>query len=189
MHLNSYFATPEYHTRSLPGEVIFQSTSFSWFSSFVVYSIFSCCLAAKLCLNLLLPHGLQPSSLFCPWGFPGKKYWSGLLSLSPGDLPNPRIKPASPVLAGGFFTTELPGKPYCIQYIEYKIKLSCGSARKESACNVADLGLILKIYNSTSYQLQHSKGQFCLVFSSRSPFCRYEVKLCCANCLVSTTRV
>ena len=33
---------------------------------------------------------------------------------TPGDLPEPRIKPVSPVsaaLAGGFFTTEPPGKP------------------------------------------------------------------------------
>jgi len=27
------------------------------------------------------------------------------------DLPGPRIEPASPALAGGFFTTEPPGKP------------------------------------------------------------------------------
>ena len=30
---------------------------------------------------------------------------------SPGDLPNPGIKPVSLALAGGFFTTEPPGKP------------------------------------------------------------------------------
>ena len=24
-------------------------------------------------------HGLKPTRLFCPWNFPGKKYWSGLL--------------------------------------------------------------------------------------------------------------
>ena len=33
---------------------------------------------------------------------------------SQGDLPNPRIEPvspASPALAGGFFTAEPPGKP------------------------------------------------------------------------------
>ena len=29
---------------------------------------------------------------------------------SPGDLPNTGIKPTSPALAGGFFTTEPPGK-------------------------------------------------------------------------------
>ena len=27
------------------------------------------------------------------------------------DLPDPEIEPAFPVLAGGFFTTEPPGKP------------------------------------------------------------------------------
>ena len=30
---------------------------------------------------------------------------------SPGDLPNPGIKPKSPALAGGFFTTEPLGSP------------------------------------------------------------------------------
>ena len=41
-------------------------------------------------------------------GFPKQKYWSGLLFLSPGDLPDPGIKPGSltsPALAGKFFTT------------------------------------------------------------------------------------
>ena len=45
-------------------------------------------------------------------GFPRQEYWSGLPFLSPGDLPNPGIKPVSPALASGFFTTEPPGKPY-----------------------------------------------------------------------------
>ena len=31
---------------------------------------------------------------------------------SPGDLPDPGIKPESPALTGGFFTTETPGKPW-----------------------------------------------------------------------------
>jgi len=44
-------------------------------------------------------------------GFPRQDYWSGLSFLSPGDLPNPGIEPASPALAGGFFTTEPPLKP------------------------------------------------------------------------------
>ena len=42
------------------------------------------------------------------------KYWSGLPFPPPGDLPNPGIKPkspASPALAGRFFTTEPLGKP------------------------------------------------------------------------------
>jgi len=45
--------------------------------------------------------------------FSRQEYWSELPFPSPGDLPNPRIKPGSPVspeLAGGFFTTESRGK-------------------------------------------------------------------------------
>ena len=38
-------------------------------------------------------------------GFPRQEYWRGLPFPPPGDLPNPGIKPASPSLAGRFFTT------------------------------------------------------------------------------------
>ena len=44
--------------------------------------------------------------------FSRQEYWSGLPFPSPGDLPNPKIKLASLVLTGGFFTTEPPGKSY-----------------------------------------------------------------------------
>ena len=44
-------------------------------------------------------------------GFPRQEYWSRLPVPSPGDIPDPGIKPASPALEGGFFTTEPPGKP------------------------------------------------------------------------------
>ena len=47
-------------------------------------------------------------------GFPRQEYWSGLPFPPPGDLHDPGMEPASPespALAGGFFTTETPGKP------------------------------------------------------------------------------
>ena len=60
-------------------------------------------------------------SLETPWtivcqaplsmGFSRQEYWSGFPFPSPGDLSDPGIKPTSPALAGGFFTTEPPGKP------------------------------------------------------------------------------
>ena len=60
-------------------------------------------------------------SLVTPWtvahqaslsmGFSRREYQSGLPFPSPGDLPDPGIEPSSPALAGGFFTTESPGKP------------------------------------------------------------------------------
>ena len=50
-------------------------------------------------------------------GFPRQEYWSGLPFPSPGDLPDPGIKPAPPALAGGFFTPESPGKPYGVDRV------------------------------------------------------------------------
>ena len=50
-------------------------------------------------------------------GFPRQEYWSGLPLPSPGDPPNPGIEPTSPVspaLAGEFFTSEPPQKPFSI---------------------------------------------------------------------------
>ena len=51
-------------------------------------------------------------------GFWRQEYWTGLSFPPPGDLPNPEIEPgspASPRLAGSFFTTEPLGKPYTEQ--------------------------------------------------------------------------
>ena len=44
--------------------------------------------------------------------FSRQEYSSGLSFPSPGDLPDPGIELASPALAGRFFTTVPPGKPY-----------------------------------------------------------------------------
>ena len=45
-------------------------------------------------------------------GFCRQDYLSRLLFPPPEDLPDPGIEPTSPALAGGFFTTEPPGKPF-----------------------------------------------------------------------------
>ena len=50
---------------------------------------------------------------FLSMGFCRQEYWSGLPLLTPEDIPDPGIKPASPdnpALEGGFFTTGPPGK-------------------------------------------------------------------------------
>ena len=59
-------------------------------------------------------------TLYDPWtvghqappsvGFPRQEYWSGLLFPSPGDLPDPGIKPGSPTLQADALTSEPPGK-------------------------------------------------------------------------------
>ena len=44
-------------------------------------------------------------------GFFRQEYWSGLPFPSPGNIPDPGIKLASSMSAGGFFTTDPPRKP------------------------------------------------------------------------------
>ena len=71
---------------------------------------------AQSCLTLCDPMDVvHQAPLFM--GFSRQAYRSGLPFPPPGDLPDPGIKPvfpASPALAGRFFTTELPGKPQII---------------------------------------------------------------------------
>ena len=70
------------------------------------------------CCYLVISHvGLfaTPWTVACQapqsMGFLWQEYWSGLPFPPPGDLPDPKIEPVSPALAGGFFTTDPPGKP------------------------------------------------------------------------------
>ena len=54
--------------------------------------------------------------------FSRQEYWSGLtFPPPPGGLPDAGIKPTSPALTGGFFTSELPGKSHCSTYWDEKI--------------------------------------------------------------------
>ena len=44
-------------------------------------------------------------------GFSGQEYWSGVIFPSPGNLPNPGIKPGSPTLQAESLQSEPPGRP------------------------------------------------------------------------------
>ena len=46
-------------------------------------------------------------------GFSGKEYWNGLPFPSPGDLPDPGIKPVSPALQEDSLLLEPSGKSIC----------------------------------------------------------------------------
>ena len=69
-----------------------------WF--FVLVSFILTCgggLVTKSCLTLVTPWTVA-SQAPLPMGFSRQEYWSGLPFPSPGDLPNPGIKPESPAL-------------------------------------------------------------------------------------------
>jgi len=74
-------------------------------------------------------------------GFSKQEYWSRLLFPPPADLPDSGIKPASPALAGRFFTIVPRGKP------------------KEA------LHLIASIFGKVSYHYN-----YCLIFAMRGRF-------------------
>ena len=69
-------------------------------------------MSAKLlsCVRLFATPWTVACQASLSMGFSRHEYWNGLPFLSPGDLPDPGIKPASPVspaLAGKFFTTSV----------------------------------------------------------------------------------
>ena len=57
-----------------------------------------------------MSESLQPHAPLS-MGFSRQEYWSVLPFPSPGDLPQPGVKPTSPALAGGFFVSEPQGSP------------------------------------------------------------------------------
>ena len=71
--------------------------------------MYCCCLVTKSCLTFANPWSVArqaPLSM----GFSRQEYWSGLPFPSPGDLPNPGIKPRSLELQADSSPTEPPGK-------------------------------------------------------------------------------
>ena len=58
---------------------------------------------------------LTPQTVVCQaplsMEFSRQEYWSGLPFPSPGNLPNPGIKPWSPTLQADSLSSELPGMP------------------------------------------------------------------------------
>ena len=67
-------------------------------------------LVTKSCPTLMTPWTIAcqtPLSM----GFSRQEYWNGLPFPSPGDLPNPGIKPRSPALQADSLPTEIRGKP------------------------------------------------------------------------------
>ena len=91
----------------------------------ITVCIKSFCLVSKSSLTLFQTFELYVAC-WAPlyMGFPRQEYQNGLPFPPLGDLPNPGIKPMSPVspaLAAGFFTTEPPGKPQMAQYSHLRL--------------------------------------------------------------------
>ena len=77
-------------------------------------SVLTCavlCLVTQSCPTPCDPTDYSPLGSSVPWGVSRQEYWSRLPCPPLGDLPNPEIKPRSPILQADSLPSELPGKP------------------------------------------------------------------------------
>ena len=80
-------------------------------SSLIPSAMCVCMLSCSVMSDFLLPLGLQPTRLLCPWNSPGKNTGVGCHALLQGIfLSQGSNLHASPATAGGFYSTEPPGK-------------------------------------------------------------------------------
>ena len=76
-----------------------------------------CVCSSLSCVQLFMTPWIVTCQPPLSMRFLRQEYWSGLPFLSPGDLPDPRIKPMSPALqvisyiTGRFFSAKPPGIP------------------------------------------------------------------------------
>ena len=73
-------------------------------SDSMLWSVLCCCLVTKSCLTLLQPHGLSPTTLLCPWNFPGKNTGVSCHSLLQGIF----LTGTEPTSCSLFFTGLFP---------------------------------------------------------------------------------
>ena len=67
----------------------------------------------KACLTILWSSWTVAHQAPLSMGFPRQEYWSVLPFPSPGDLPDPGIKSASPALQAGYLLQHHWGSPQC----------------------------------------------------------------------------
>ena len=110
----------------------------------------------------------QKLRLLCPWGFSRQEYWSGLLCPPPGNLPDSGIKPVSPALAGGFFTTSTTWEVQSASRMTIICLFSntCFYVRGLTDTSEAQRG---KVIVPGSHSKKMAKQIRCLLCSSESP--------------------
>ena len=85
--------------------------------------------------TLVMSDSLRLRGLHSPCNSPWPEYWSGSPFPSPGDLPNPGIKPRSPALQEDSLPTKTQGKPKNTGWVAYPF--SGGSFRPRNWTRVS----------------------------------------------------
>ena len=87
-------------------------------------------------------------------GFSRQEYWSGSPFPTPGDLPNPGIKPRTPTLQADSLPSEPPGKPSPLLMQEQNEEVSA------SFCSSLPAGNTCKLKSCTSSWCSDLSGRF-----------------------------
>ena len=90
--------------------------------------------------------------------FPWQESWSGLPFPSPGDLPDPGIKPTSSALASRFFTAKEPGKPiindyFILIYPKLHFFIICKYPPKENTSQFSNNNFGLTVHLEHSWKI------------------------------------
>ena len=96
----------------MPGSKSLLKALYSFGDGFVVCGVHcrvACVFVTQSCPTLCEPWIIACQALLSV-EFSRQEYWSGLPCPSPGDLPNPGIKPESPALQADSLPSEPPGK-------------------------------------------------------------------------------
>ena len=120
------------------------------------------CVCVYVCVCVCVCVLLSSVQLFAtPWtiarqaplsmGFSRQEYWSGLPFPSPGDLPDPGIKPGSPALQADALPPELLGKPWTPCLHGHLVRL-------HNTCPFLPLSTIFLLFNCVSSQTISSEG-------------------------------
>ena len=119
------------------------------------------------CVRLVVTPWTIACQTALSMGFSRQEYWRRFPFPSPGDLPNPGIKPVSlvsPAWADRFFITVLPGKPHCLCVcIHAKSLHSCLTLHNPTECSPPGSSVhgILQARILEGVTTRFSRGSFC----------------------------
>ena len=110
----------------------------------VCVCVYVCVLVAQSCC-LFVTSWTVAHQIPLSLEFSRQEYWSGLLFLSPGDLPEPGIEPGSPALQADSLLSEPPRKP-CICPNVLVIVYRCGTNAPVYLCTFFCVYVCLNMY-------------------------------------------
>ena len=159
--LNCYF---------LLSESMIDTANISWHFLWVTlcYAMLSCSVVS----DSLRPCGLQPTRLFCPWGFSRQEYWSGLPCPPPGNFPTQGSNPGLLHCKQIHYCLKHQGSPWVT--LGCSEEVAVGSHRSESHAKLSLFAiLVLEIHyywDIQDYGLGYLDNTLCSIINLKTGY-------------------